>query len=134
VLRPNAAGWYAGEDVWSSIYGGPLRLAASARRLDVSPAWLSWVGTVPSLEVIERIGVEAIAAHDIGLANRLRGGLGMPAGDSAIVCVDAPGAAQRLAAAGIRASTRAGAARLSFHLHNTPADADRALEALTARR
>ena len=133
-LRPHAAGWYAGEDVWSSIYGGPLRLAASARRLDVSPAWLSWVGTVPSLEVIERLGVEAIGAHDVGLANRLREGLGMPPGDSAIVCIDAPGASWRLAAAGIRASTRAGAARLSFHLHNTPADADRALEALTTGR
>jgi selenocysteine lyase/cysteine desulfurase len=133
-LRPNAAGWYAGEDVWSSIYGGPLRLAASARRLDVSPAWLSWVGTVPSLEVIERIGVEAIGAHDVGLANRLREGLGMPAGASAIVRIEAPDAAERLDAAGIRASTRAGAARLSFHLHNTHADVDRALEALTARR
>jgi selenocysteine lyase/cysteine desulfurase len=133
-LRPNAAGWYAGEDVWSSIYGGPLRLAESARRLDLSPAWLSWVGTAPSLEIIERIGVEAIGAHDVGLANHLRDGLGMPAGASAIVCIDAPGASERLAAAGIRASMRAGAVRLSFHLHNTPADADRALEALTARR
>jgi selenocysteine lyase/cysteine desulfurase len=131
AVRPNAAGWYAGEDVWSSIYGGPLRLAASARRLDVSPAWLCWVGTVPSLELIERVGVEAIQAHDVALANRLREGLGMPSGDSAIVCVDAPRAHERLAAAGIRASSRAGAARLAFHLHNTPADADRALEALT---
>ena len=51
-VRPNAAGWYAGEDIWSSIYGGPLRLATTARRLDVSPAWLSWVGTVPSLELL----------------------------------------------------------------------------------
>jgi selenocysteine lyase/cysteine desulfurase len=134
ALRPNAAGWYAGEDVWSSIYGGPLRLAASARRLDVSPVWLSWVGTVPSLELIERIGVEAIGAHDVGLANRLRDGLGMAPGDSPIVRVTAPDAPERLAAAGIRASTRAGAARLSFHLHNTPADVDRALDALTARR
>jgi selenocysteine lyase/cysteine desulfurase len=131
AIRPNAAGWYAGEDVWSSIYGGPLRLAASARRLDVSPAWLCWVGTVPSLELIERVGVEAIQAHDVALANRLREGLGMPSGNSAIVCVDAPRAHERLSAAGIRASSRAGAARLAFHLHNTPADADRALEALT---
>jgi transketolase len=38
--------------------------------------------------------------------------------------------AEQLAAAGIRASIRAGAARLSFHIHNTAADADRALEAL----
>jgi selenocysteine lyase/cysteine desulfurase len=27
-LVPHTAGWYAGESPWSSIYGGPLRLAA----------------------------------------------------------------------------------------------------------
>jgi selenocysteine lyase/cysteine desulfurase len=130
-ITPSAAGWYAGEDIWSSIYGGPLRLAADARRLDVSPAWLSWVGTVPSLELIERIGVETIHSHDVALANRLRAGLGMPPGDSAIVCIDTPHAAERLAGAGVRVSAPAGAARLAFHLHNTPEDADRAVEALT---
>jgi selenocysteine lyase/cysteine desulfurase len=131
-VRPNAAGWYAGADIWSSIYGAPLRLARTARRLDVSPAWLCWVGTVPSLELLRRVGVEAIHAHDVALANRVRDGLEMAPTGSAIVCVSDQGAAERLAAAGIRASTRAGAARLSFHLHNTAADADRALEALAA--
>jgi len=133
-VRPNAAGWYAGEDIWSSIYGGPLRLASNARRLDVSPAWLSWVGTLPSLELLRDTGIDAIHAHDVALAGRVREGLGLPRSESAIVAVTTPGAAERLAAAGIRASTRAGAARLSFHLHNTPADADRALEALTGPR
>ncbi len=129
-LRPTAASWYAGEDVWSSIYGGPLRLASTARRLDVSPAWHAWAGTAPSLRLIERIGVERVHAHDLGLANLFREGLGRPPGDSAIVCVSAPDAAQRLAAAGVRASVRAGAVRLAFHLHNTRADVDLALEAL----
>ena len=41
------------------------------------------------------------------------------------------GAPERLEAAGVRASNRAGAARLSFHLHNTEADVDLALAALT---
>jgi selenocysteine lyase/cysteine desulfurase len=130
-LRPNAAGWYAGDDIWSSIYDGPLRLARTARRLDVSPAWLCWMGTVPSLELIERIGVPAIHAHDVGLADRLRTGLGLEPAGSAIVSVDRPGAARRLEAAGIRASTRAGAARLAFHLYNTDDDVDRAIAALT---
>jgi selenocysteine lyase/cysteine desulfurase len=133
-VRPSAAGWYAGEDIWSSIYGGPLRLATSARRLDVSPAWLCWAGTVPSLELISRIGIDAIHAHDVALANRVREGLGMPPAASAIVCVTDPGAAERLERAGIRASTRAGAARLSFHLHNSADDADLAVEALTSAR
>jgi len=32
----------AGDDPWSSIYGGPLRLASDARRFDVSPAGHAW--------------------------------------------------------------------------------------------
>ena len=47
--------------------------------------------------------------------------------------VSVDGASEKLAAAGIRAATRAGAARLSFGLYNTEADdADRAAEALSA--
>jgi selenocysteine lyase/cysteine desulfurase len=129
-IRPSAAGWYAGADIWSSIYDGPLRLAESARRLDVSPAWLCWVGTAPSLALIERVGVAAIHAHDVGLADRFRAGLGLEPAGSAIVSIDRPGAAERLGDAGIRASTRAGATRLAFHLYNTEDDVDRALAAL----
>ncbi len=129
-VRPSAAGWYAGDDIWTSIYGSPLRLAPDARRLDVSPAWLCWVGAAPALALLEQVGIEAIRSHDVGLANRVREGLGMPPGDSAIVCVTGEHAAERLAAAGIRASMRAGAVRLSFHLYNDAADADRALAAL----
>ena len=44
--------------------------------------------------------------------------------------VHCEGAAELLAAAGIRASTRAGAARLSFHLYSTAEDLDRAATAL----
>jgi selenocysteine lyase/cysteine desulfurase len=40
-LTPVFANWYAGEDPWTSIYGGPLRLATTARRFDLSPAWLA---------------------------------------------------------------------------------------------
>jgi hypothetical protein len=74
--------------------------------------------------------VEAIHAHDVGLANRFRAGLGMPPSRSAIVPVDAPDAAGRLARAGIRAALRAGGLRASFHLYNTEEDVDRTLEAL----
>ncbi|MFP3915024.1 MAG: aminotransferase class V-fold PLP-dependent enzyme [Actinomycetota bacterium] len=38
ALRPLLAGWYAGDEVWGSIYGPPLRLASDARRFDVSPS------------------------------------------------------------------------------------------------
>jgi selenocysteine lyase/cysteine desulfurase len=130
-ITPHAAGWYAGADVWSSIYGGPLRLATTARRLDVSPAWLCWVGAGPALQLLGRVGVETIHTHNVGLADRVRRHLGLPAEGSAIVRVESPGASARLDAAGIRASTRAGAARLSFHLYNDEVDADRAAEILS---
>lgn len=129
-VRPLAAGWWAGEDPHSAYYGPPLRLAASARRLDTSPAWFSWVGTAAALDVVEEIGVGAIHEHDVGLANRFRAGLGMSQGDSAIVSTSVPGAAERLERAGIRAAVRASALRVSFHLYNTPDDVDAALEAL----
>ncbi|MEV4656288.1 aminotransferase class V-fold PLP-dependent enzyme [Micromonospora sp. NPDC049301] len=130
-LRPDAAGWYAGRDPHASYYGPPLRLADDARRFDISPAWFSWVGAAPALELIAEIGVPAIRAHDVALANRFLTGLGRPPGESAIVTVDVPDAQQRLAAAGIRAAVRAGRVRASFHVYSTEADVDAALDALT---
>ena len=116
AIEPSAAGWFAGEDVHASYYGGPLRLASNARRLDTSPAWFSWVAAAPALDLVERIGVERIHEHDVGLANRFRAGLGLPPGDSAIVTAEAAGA-ERLAGAGIVAAVpRRAAARLLARL------------------
>jgi selenocysteine lyase/cysteine desulfurase len=129
AIVPSGAGWYAGQDVHGSYYGTPLRLAASARRLDTSPAWFSWVGAVPALELVERVGVQRIHAHDVGLSNRFRAGLGLPPGDSAIVSVEAAGA-ERLEAAGIIAPVRAGQLRTSWHAYNSEADVDRVLDVL----
>jgi len=129
-IVPTAAGWFAGEDVHASYFGPPLRLAADARRLDTSPAWHSWVGAAPALALIEEIGVAAIHAHDLGLANRFREGLGIDAADSAIVFIDVPGAQERLERAGIRAAVRNGRVRTSWHLYNTEEDVDRALAVL----
>ena len=124
MLRPLHAGWYAGDDPWTSIYGPPLRLAKDARRLDISPAWLAWAGTLPALELLAGVGIDAIHRHDLALANALRTRLGLPPGDSAIVTVAVDGGLERLQVAGIKASVRAGAVRISFHLHNTEADVD----------
>ena len=99
---PNAAGWYAGADVHASYFGPPLRLAADARQYDTSPAWFSWVGAQPSLELLNRIGIPAVYEHDVSLANRFRAGLGMPPSDSAIVSVASDGAAERLERGGHR--------------------------------
>ena len=133
AIRPIAAGWFAGADQPGSYYGPAMRLAEDARRFDVSPAWFSWIGAVPALGVVEQIGIAAIHDHNVALANRFLAGLGRPPGDSAIVTVDAPDAEARMAAAGIRAALRAGRLRASFHIYNTTADVDHALEALRGR-
>ncbi len=125
---PHSAGWYAGEDVHSSYFGPPLRLARSARRFDLSPAWFCWVGTAPALELIEEVGVQAIHDHDVALANRFRAGLGMEAANSAIVSADVPDAAARLERAGIVAAMRGGRLRTSWHVYNDERDVDRVLE------
>jgi selenocysteine lyase/cysteine desulfurase len=128
---PHSAGWYAGEDVHASYFGPPLRLASNARRLDVSPAWFSWVGTQPALELIEEVGIQAIHAHDVALADRFRAGIGLEPGSSAIVCVDLPEAAERLQRAGIVAAVRGGLLRTSWHLYNDESDVDRVLDAVS---
>jgi selenocysteine lyase/cysteine desulfurase len=127
TLGDRNSGWYAGADVWSSIYGPPLRLAEEARRLDVSPAWLSWVGAASALELIAAIGVDVIGAHDVSLANELRQALGLPAGDSAIVSISLPGVEAAviqatLTAANIKCAIRGGGVRIAFHHYNTRAD------------
>jgi selenocysteine lyase/cysteine desulfurase len=131
-ILPTQAGWWAGDDPHTSYYGPPLRLAADARRLDISPAWFNWVATAPALDLFEQVSVEAIRTHNVALANRFRSGLGLPVGESAIVSVDVPGAEERLQAAGVRAAVRGGRLRASFHLYTTEADVDLALDALTS--
>ncbi|HEX2177082.1 MAG TPA: aminotransferase class V-fold PLP-dependent enzyme [Nocardioidaceae bacterium] len=130
-IRPLAAGWYAGQDVHANYYGPQLDLARSARRFDLSPAWHCWVAAAPALELLEQVGIDRVREHNVRLANRFRTGLGLPESDSAIVSVSLPDADQRLAAAGIRAATRAGSLRASFHLYSTDADVDAAVAALT---
>ncbi|MFD3455748.1 aminotransferase class V-fold PLP-dependent enzyme [Streptomyces sp. NPDC058691] len=138
-LSPCFAGWYAAEDPWDDCYGPVARLARSARRFDVLPPFLPYLAGSASLGLIEEVGVEAIGAHDIALAERFRAGLkelghkAVPPGahDSAIVAVPGLGdAAERLAAAGIRVSVRAGNLRAAFHLYNTEADVDLLLSVL----
>jgi len=130
-LVPNHAGWYAGEDPWSSIYGSPLRLAADARRFDLSPAWHSWIAAAPALDLLTEVGRDALHAHAVGLAERFRVAVGMPSSDSAIVSVVADESVPDLmAAAGIRGSVRAGRLRLSFHVSTSQDDADQAADVL----
>ncbi len=130
TLVPQAAGWYAGEDVHASYYGPSMTLAGDARRFDTSPAWPVWVGTAPAVELLEQVGVEQVREHNVGLANRFRAGLGLEPSNSAIVSAQVADAGPKLEAAGVRAASRAGSLRVSFHLYSTVADVDLALDAL----
>jgi selenocysteine lyase/cysteine desulfurase len=71
-----------------------------------------------------------VESHALGLANRLRAELGLPQQDSAIVSLPIVDAADKMNQADIRASVRAGAVRVGFHLYNTDDDLDRLLDAL----
>jgi selenocysteine lyase/cysteine desulfurase len=137
-LTPVLAGWVAGENPWDSCYGPVAELAHSARRFDLSHALFTFAGLRRSLDLIEELGVTAVHAHDVALADRFRAGLAalghapVPAPGSAIVSV--PGLGERqpgLSRAGIELSNRAGNLRASFHLYNTPADVDRLLDVLS---
>ncbi|MFD9503857.1 aminotransferase class V-fold PLP-dependent enzyme [Streptomyces sp. NPDC060035] len=131
------AGWVSAEDRWNSTYGPVEQLAVTARRFDEPAAFLAYHGAERSLELLAEVGVDALYAHATGLAARFRGGLAgigheaVP-GESAIVAV--PGLGSRtaeLAGAGVMVSDRAGNMRAAFHLYNTEADVDRALDVLS---
>jgi selenocysteine lyase/cysteine desulfurase len=130
-VPPVSAGWYAGREPWSSIYGSPLRLADDARRLDVSPAWFSWVGTRASLAFLEEVGVEAVHAHALETEAAFASAAGLPPAGRALRALDGddsvPGILDEQRAV---AATRAGRLRLSFHVHNTVEEAERLGSAL----
>jgi selenocysteine lyase/cysteine desulfurase len=130
TMTPHCANWYAGDEPWQSIYGLPLRLADTARRFDLSPTWFSALGAGLALPWLATLDGDAVQAHCLGLANRLRTELDLPPQDSAIVSLPNAGGPERLQRAGIRASVRAGATRVGFHLYNNENDLDRLLDAL----
>lgn len=124
-IVPAQAGWYAGEQPWESIYGLPLRLAADARRFDVSPAWFLWAGTNASLAFLERIGIEELHRHALEVEAAFATAAGLEPGGSAIRSLEADEAVSRLMAdIDAVGSIRAGRLRLAFHVNNTVAEAE----------
>lgn len=122
-LRPHSAGYYAAEEPWQALYGPPLRLSTTARRLDTSPAWFSWAACAAALEFMERVGVNAIHCHNVALANLFSQAVGQKPTGSAIVTIPGERMAT-LAHRKIATSQRAGRTRLSFHLYNTVAQVE----------
>ena len=132
LLTPIQAGWYAGDDVWTSTYGPEMKLAHDARRFDVSPAWQAWIGAEQSIGLFAGLDIAEVWAYCSGLGDELCDRLGIPRQHQAIVTwADAEGDDLRtLLDAGIRISGRAGRLRASFHLWNDPTDVTAVLQAL----
>lgn len=133
TLRPVAAGWYAGDNPWTSIYGADPHLATDARRFDVSPAWQAFVGAEPAIELFARADIEALWQHAAGLGDALCRGLGIPEQHQAIVTwADRDGDhLRRITAADLRVAGRSGRVRAAFHVWNTPADVSAVLAAVS---
>lgn len=132
LLDPVQAGWYAGDDVWSSCYGPEMRLADDARALDVSPAWQAWVGALPALRTFAALDVDDAWRHASGLADALADALDLAPAHRAVLTWPDPSGDDlaALTRAGLVASGRAGRARVAFHLWNDHDDVDRVVRAL----
>lgn len=133
-IAPRQAGWYAGSDPWASCYGPDAALAASARRFDVSPAWQAFVGAEPALALFADADADALRDEVTGLAAALRERLDLPTPERATPIVTWPDVdgddVDRLRAAGIVASRRAGNARVALHIFNDLRDIDDIARAL----
>jgi selenocysteine lyase/cysteine desulfurase len=132
LLTPLQAGWYAGDDVWQSCYGPSIELAKTSRRFDVSPAWQAWVGAEQSIGLFAGLDMSEVWQRTSGLGDALCDALGIPQQHQAIVSwPDASGSdLNKLIEAGIRASSRAGKLRASFHLWNDERDVESVVRAL----
>lgn len=120
-IPPLAANWRAADDPYGRYYGGPLTLAGSAARLDVSLAWHAWVGAATSLGFLADLDPLDRDAWSRGLAARLADLLGVPAPSAAILSLRLADGVdpRRIAAAGIRTAARAGLTRVAPYLYNT---------------
>ncbi len=132
LLTPVQAGWYAGDQVWQSVYGPAMHLAHDARRFDVSPAWQAWIGAEQSIGLFAGLDIAEVWEHSAGLGDQLCDALGIPQQHQAIVSwPDASGHDLRtLIDAGVRVSGRAGRLRASFHLWNDASDVAAVVNAL----
>ena len=129
-LVPWNANWRAADDPYGRYVGGPLTLADSAARFDVSMAWHLWIGAASSLDLIHRwrrVGVlDTVIDRAAELANRL----GLTPTGSSIVSVpvtDMSVARTELERHRIKAGVHTAAVRLSCHVYTTPDDVDRAV-------
>lgn len=145
-LVPLTPNWISveGSGRFETLDGGPYResLAASAQRVDFSPAWISWTGARAALELLLEQDAAGLEAHCLRLAAAFRAGAeerGLPLAPAELPChllglvpEDPAAAFARLKQHQITSSVRGRYLRLGFHGYNTLEDVERALAALTA--
>ena len=82
------------------------------------------------LRLLDEVGVDAIHAHNVGLANSLLAQLGMEPTDSAIVSLDLGTSFDSERLDGLSVACRAGRLRVGFHLYNNSEDVTRLVAAI----
>jgi hypothetical protein len=73
---PHVANWFGAEEIWSGLYGLPLRLAGDGRRLDLSPAWFPQRGAAISLPWLAKLNLNRRARTPRGTRGCHTGRLG----------------------------------------------------------
>ena len=147
-LRPAMTGWMAfeGTDDFSRLTAYDPTLRADARRFEmITLPFHDLAGFNSSVEMLLAVGIDRIAAHlsalqapVIAAAERAGARITSPRGarGSGILCVaprDLAGTFARLKAAGVYASLREGAIRLSPHFYTTPEEMERVGEILEGK-
>jgi selenocysteine lyase/cysteine desulfurase len=146
-LRPADVGWlaYEGTDDLAHLTTYDTTLRSDARRYELMTLpYQDFAGMNASLGLLLEVGIETIQAYLRAvtrpvLAWAASAGVGVrvtspvDSHGSGIVCLELPDflrAQRALKAAGIIATVREGALRLSPHLYNTPAEMERVAEVL----
>jgi selenocysteine lyase/cysteine desulfurase len=146
-LKPTSMGWFSQENIFAmDIYhNDPAR---DARRFEAgTPPVPNIYAGLAGMQIIERIGVEAIEGHIRELTDHLIGGAMRqgynvvtplkPSRRSALVTIkslDVSALVERLAAHRIIVSSRENNLRISPHFYNNHSDIERVLEALRANK
>jgi selenocysteine lyase/cysteine desulfurase len=146
-LKPTAIGWFSQEDIFAmDIYhNAPAR---DARRFEAgTPPVPNIYAGLAGIQIVERIGVEAIEAHvrelnDHLIAGAMREGFNVvtplkPSRRGALITIksrDVNTLVGRLATRGIITSSRENNLRISPHFYNNHADVERVLEGLRGNK
>src|SRR5262245_34636924 len=141
-LWPLAPSWKSVASPFADFYGGPIEslIAPTARRLDASLAWLSWVGAKAALELLATLDAEVLERHCTGLAAAFGdaasergftiGPVELPSQTMALAVPDPETLRVRFAERGVIASVRGSSLRVGFHAYNDASDVATAVDAL----